>query len=185
MTDTEETPPIVQEKKPRKKRAPLTEEQKEALRERLKVGRATALKNRQKKALVKKALKKDKEEADDKIIAERILKDKKGNHEETFKNMTDQINELREELTKIKSQPKKQEKNIQVEVIKETENEIMEFDKEEKRLTEKPKPKETPEESFKTMMKPVPTEEPQKKPEPKIPQMTTYSVKGRRKRGYY
>jgi len=181
MTDTEETPPIVQEKKPRKKRAPLTEEQKEALRERLKVGRATALKNRQKKALVKKALKKDKEEADDKIIAERILKDKKGNHEETFKNMTDQINQLREELTKIKSQPikgkpltthggvgsphekeeKPKPKNIQVEVV------------------------ETPEESFKTMMKPVPTEESQKKPEPKIPQMTTYSVKGRRKRGYY
>ena len=97
--------------------------------------------------------------------------------------MTDQINELREELTKIKSQPKREETphpHKKEETPRPPEKE------------EKPKPKniqveviETPEESFKTMMKPVPTEESQKKPEPKIPQMTTYSVKGRRKRGYY
>ena len=85
MTDTEEqeileTPKP--QKKPRKKRV-LSEQDKERLRQNLKVGRQTALANRQKKALINKALKKEKEEEDDKFLAEKILK-KKDNNEEVI-----------------------------------------------------------------------------------------------------
>ena len=106
MTDTESEPVlevVKPAKKPRKKRE-LTEEQKQKLREQLKKGRETALKNRQKKALVKKALKKEREEAEDKLIAEKVLNKKDNTHEETFNLMKSEINELKEKFGELDAQ---------------------------------------------------------------------------------
>ena len=93
MSDKEEVfEKPVQEKKPRKKRV-MTEEQKEKLREQLKKGRETAMKNRQKKALGRKIDKEEKEKELDKKIATKILG--KNKHEDDIENLKLEIKELR------------------------------------------------------------------------------------------
>jgi hypothetical protein len=81
------------EKKQRKKRV-MTEEQKEKLREQLKKGRETAMKNRQKKALGKKIDKEKKEKELDEKIATNILG--KSKHEDDIEDLKNQIKELRD-----------------------------------------------------------------------------------------
>ena len=166
MTDTEEqeileTPKP--QKKPRKKRV-LSEQDKERLRQNLKVGRQTALANRQKKALINKALKKEKEEEDDKFLAEKILK-KKDNNEETFNLMKSELNELREELKKMKEKPEPPKPKTPEPII---EPEPIKL----KIEPEPPKPK-TPEPVIQKISEPV-------------IQKTFFNVRGRKKnRGYY
>lgn len=102
MSDKEEDPVFekpVKEKKlaegtrtVRKKRV-MTEEQKEKLREQLKKGRETAMKNRQKKALGRKIDKEEKEKELDKKIATKILG--KNKHEDDIENLKLEIKELR------------------------------------------------------------------------------------------
>jgi hypothetical protein len=94
MSDKEEVfEKPVQEKKPRKKRV-MTEEQKEKLREQLKKGRETAMKNRQKKALGRKIDKEKKEKELDEKIATNILG--KNKHEDDIEDLKNQIKELRD-----------------------------------------------------------------------------------------
>ena len=82
-------------KKPKKGRPPMTEERKAQLREQLKKGRETSLANRQKKALVRKADKAEKEKVDNAKIAKHILgKDLQSNHYE--------IEKLKLELAELK-----------------------------------------------------------------------------------
>ncbi|MGI9555801.1 MAG: hypothetical protein ACR2M9_02990 [Cyanophyceae cyanobacterium] len=82
-------------KKPKKGRPPMTEERKEQLRQQLKRGRETSLANRQKKALVRKADKAEKEKVDNAKIAKHILgKDLQSNHYE--------IEKLKLELAELK-----------------------------------------------------------------------------------
>ena len=102
MSDTE-TNPIeieikeIKEKKPKKKRE-LSEEDKERLRIQLAKGRATALKNRQKKALAKKIDREEEEKALDAKIAKKVLN----------KNpLQDEMTDLKEELSVIKDVIKK------------------------------------------------------------------------------
>ena len=98
MSDTE-TNPIeieikeIKEKKPKKKRE-LSEEDKERLRIQLAKGRATALKNRQKKALAKKIDREEEEKALDAKIAKKVLN----------KNpLQDEMTDLKEELKTLRS----------------------------------------------------------------------------------
>jgi len=90
-------------KKAKKKRE-LTEEQREKLKEQLARGRETAKKNRQKKALVKKIKRKEKDEEDDRIIAEKVLKKETKNNE--IDDLRTQLAELKKEFTSYRSTPK-------------------------------------------------------------------------------
>lgn len=81
----------VKEKKVRKKRE-ISDERREQLKEQLRKGRETALKNRQKKALVKKIDKEEEEKATNEKIAKKVL----GVDEK------DTINELKEEIKSLK-----------------------------------------------------------------------------------
>ena len=83
------------ETKPAKKKRVLTDEQREKLKENLKKGRETALKNRQKKALVKKIDKEDDVKVQDAKIAKKIL----GKTVDT----SDDIKSLKEELKELKA----------------------------------------------------------------------------------
>ena len=81
-------------KKEKKKRV-LTDEQKEKLKENLKKGRETALKNRQKKALIKKIDNEDVEKAKDEKIAKKVLGKKADNSDEIFA-LKEELKSLRE-----------------------------------------------------------------------------------------
>lgn len=122
MSDTESNPieieiKEIKEKKGKKKKE-LSEEQKERLREQLAKGRATALKNRQKKALAKKIDKEEEEKALDAKIAKKVLnknplQDEMAELKEELKNLKsnkgdpEEISKLKEELTIIKDVMKK------------------------------------------------------------------------------
>ena len=81
--------------KPVKKKRVLSPEQREKLKDNLKKGRETALKNRQKKALVKKIDKEDETKATDAKIAKKVLG-------QTF-DSSDDIKSLKEELSELKA----------------------------------------------------------------------------------
>lgn len=92
MSDNDEPlPPIPKTKKKRE----LTPEQLEKLRQNLKKGRETALKNRQKRAMEKKIDADEEEKARDEKIAKAILGEKP--HKE-------EITELKEEIKRLKSE---------------------------------------------------------------------------------
>ena len=82
--------------KPRKKRAPLSEERKEALREQLKRGRETSALKRQKTAQAKKILKKDHDDKVDEVLRNDLMKKSKPSKESL------EIAELRKELAELK-----------------------------------------------------------------------------------
>lgn len=122
MSDTEQNPieieiKEIKEKKGKKKKE-LSEQQKAKLREQLAKGRATALKNRQKKALGKKIDKEEQEKALDAKIAKKVLnknplQDEMAELKEelrflkTNKGEPEEIAKLKEELTIIKEVMKK------------------------------------------------------------------------------
>ena len=104
-TDTiTEMPDAIPEKfvKQRKKRAPLSDEQKERLKLQLAKGRATSLANRQKKATLKKIEKEEKiTEQEDKIFK---AIEKKKNSSKDQSNLLNEIDELKRKLAE-KEQP--------------------------------------------------------------------------------
>ena len=108
-------------KKPRKKRV-MTEEQKEKLREQLKKGRETAMKNRQKKALGRKIDKEQKEKELDEKIATKILG--KNKHEDDIEDLKNQIKELRasqgnsDEVKQLRAELKQLKDGINQEIEK-------------------------------------------------------------------
>ena len=79
--------------KEKKKRKPMTDEQREAMKLRLAKGRETALKNRQKKALLKKIENEEAEKAKDEKIAKHVLN--KDSKEEQINNLKMDIEELK------------------------------------------------------------------------------------------
>ena len=81
--------------KPKKKRRALTEQELERLRENLKKGRETALRNRQKRALSNKIDKQEKEKQRDEKLAKHLL----GDAPEKEK-----IEEIKEEIKTLKSE---------------------------------------------------------------------------------
>ena len=99
-------------KKPAKKgRAPLSDERKAQLREQLKKGRETSLANRQKKALVRKADKAEKDKVDNAKIAKHILgKDLNANHADEIEKLKNELAELK----KAKSAPAPKEPEPEV-----------------------------------------------------------------------
>jgi hypothetical protein len=115
-------------KKPAKKgRAPLSDERKAQLREQLKKGRETSLANRQKKALVRKADKAEKDKVDNAKIAKHILgKDLNANHADEIEKLKNELAELKKaksapapapkEPEPVKAEPKPE--NVKVEVPK-------------------------------------------------------------------
>ena len=82
--------------KPRKKREPLSEERKEALREQLKRGRETSALKRQKTAQAKKILKKDHDEKVDEVLRQDLMKKSKPSKEAL------ELEELRKEIAELK-----------------------------------------------------------------------------------
>ena len=82
--------------KPRKKREPLSEERKEALREQLKRGRETSALKRQKTAQAKKILKKDHDDKVDEVLRQDLMKKSKPSKEAL------ELAELRKELAELK-----------------------------------------------------------------------------------
>ncbi len=82
--------------KEKKKRKEMTDEQREAMKLRLAKGRETALKNRQKKALLRKIDNEEAEKAKDEKIAKHVLK--KDSKEE-------QINNLKMDIEQLKTKP--------------------------------------------------------------------------------
>jgi hypothetical protein len=82
--------------KPRKKRAPLSEQRKAALCENLKKGRETSALNRMKTAQAKKILKKEHEEKVDEVLRQDLLKKSKPSKEAL------ELAELRKELAELK-----------------------------------------------------------------------------------
>ena len=109
------------EKKPRKKRV-MTEEQKEKLREQLKKGRETAMKNRQKKALGRKIDKEEKEKELDEKIATKILG--KNKHEDDIEDLKNQIKEMKanqgnsQEVKQLRAELKQLKDGINQEIEK-------------------------------------------------------------------
>lgn len=109
MSDNEQPPPP--KKAPKKKRE-LTEEQKEKLREQLKKGRATALANRQKRMLIRKAEEKAEREAQDEKLAKVLLGEQP--QKEEIKELKEQVKSLRadkgedhkEEIAELRKQIK-------------------------------------------------------------------------------
>jgi hypothetical protein len=93
MSDNDE--PLPPTPKSAKKKRELTPEQLEKLRQNLKKGRETALKNRQKRAMEKKIDADEEEKARDEKIAKAILGEKP--HKE-------EITELKEEIKRLKSE---------------------------------------------------------------------------------
>jgi len=145
MSDTEifEMEKPKAEKKPRKKKV-ITEQEKQALVERLKIGRATALANRQKKALEKKIDREAEEKARDEKIAKHVLK--KNPVDDNLAELKAELKELRAELKEMKKakEPEKVEQiKIQIEEKKEEIEEVkvvekkVDFD-EEPEVIEKP-----------------------------------------------
>jgi hypothetical protein len=98
--------------KPRKKREPLSEERKEALREQLKRGRETSALKRQKTAQAKKILKKDHDDKVDEVLRQDLMKKSKPSKEAL------ELDELRKELAELKK-PK------EVKVVKFEEPEVV------------------------------------------------------------
>lgn len=115
-------------KKPAKKgRAPISEETRERLRAQLKKGRETSLANRQKKALVRKADKAEKDKVDNAKIAKHILgKDLNANHADEIEKLKNELAELKKAKSApapapkdpepVKAEPKPE--NVKVEVPK-------------------------------------------------------------------
>ena len=89
-------PEIFEKEIAKKVKKVMSDEQKERLKMQLAKGRATALANRQKKALVKKLDKEDDVKAQDEKIAKSVLGKKLDN--------ADEINELRAEMKLMKSE---------------------------------------------------------------------------------
>ena len=83
--------------KEKKKRKPMTDEQREAMKLRLAKGRETALKNRQKKALVKKIDREDKEKEMDEKIAKKVLQ--KDTRDEEIESLKNELNSLKQKST--------------------------------------------------------------------------------------
>ena len=94
--------------KPRKKRAPLSEERKEALREQLKRGRETSALKRQKTAQAKKILKKDHDDKVDEVLRNDLMKKSKPSKESL------EIAELRKELAELKKPRPKGPKVVKI-----------------------------------------------------------------------
>ena len=144
-------------KKPKKKRV-LTDEQKEVLKANLKKGRETALKNRQKKALLNKIDKKDEEQAKDEKIAKHVLG--KNPIEMEITELKEQIKKSDNEIKKLKSIPEEiiqSEPDTRDNEIKNLKNALKSLMQEKMGMLKKPpKPEPVPE--------PVP--EPAPKPEP-------------------
>ena len=82
--------------KPRKKREPLSEERKQALRDQLKRGRETSALKRQKTAQAKKILKKDHDDKVDEVLRQDLMKKSKPSKEAL------ELAELRKELAELK-----------------------------------------------------------------------------------
>ena len=109
MSDNEQPPPP--KKAPKKKRE-MTEEQKEKLREQLKRGRATALANRQKRMLIRKAEEKAEREAQDEKLAKALLGEQP--QKEEIKELKEQVKSLKadkgedhkEEIAELRKQIK-------------------------------------------------------------------------------
>ncbi len=103
-------PEIISEEKPKKKKREITAERREILLNQLKQGRITALKNRQKKKLIKKIDKEEKNKQDDEKIARNILK----------KNpVSDEIADLKKQIEELKLQKKEPEPRKEPETKKE------------------------------------------------------------------
>ena len=96
--------------KPKKKRRALTEQELERLRENLKKGRETALRNRQKRALSNKIDKQEKEKQRDEKLAKHLLGD--APEKEKIEEIKEEIKTLKsegghgEEIKELKSQIK-------------------------------------------------------------------------------
>lgn len=103
-------------KKPAKKgRAPISEETRERLRAQLKKGRETSLANRQKKALVRKADKAEKDKVDNAKIAKHILdKDVNANHADEIEKLKQELAELKKAKSTPAPAPKKPEPEVKV-----------------------------------------------------------------------
>lgn len=89
--------------KPKKKKRVLTPEQKEKLLDNLRRGREKSLETRRKNRLLKKAQKKDEEEAKDALLAKSFIK----NDDSETSRLKKEMQELREQLKKqsIKEMP--------------------------------------------------------------------------------
>jgi len=134
VTEIKDTPiepdSTPKEEKPKKKeKKPLSEEKKQQLREQLKRGRETALKNRQKKAALKKIQNEEKNKAEDKKLAEYYSKkvgiknldgDVGGGRDNELDNLRKQLeeqNKIIEEMRKM-SVKEKEDKVVVKEVEK-------------------------------------------------------------------
>lgn len=97
---------------PTKKKRVLSEQQREKLLANLKKGRETALLNRQKKAYVKKQVRKEKDqEIEDKIIKNVMQKKEAQPQKAETKDYSDEINTLKSEIEFLKkstSKPKEE-----------------------------------------------------------------------------
>ena len=97
---------------PTKKKRVLSEQQREKLLANLKKGRETALLNRQKKAYVKKQVRKEKDqEIEDKIIKNVMQKKEAQPQKAETKDYSDEINTLKNEIEFLKkstSKPKEE-----------------------------------------------------------------------------
>ena len=93
MSEGDIDEPIFEKPKKEKKKRVMTEEQKEKLRENLKRGRETAMKNRQKKALGKKIDSEEKNKELDQKIAKKLLG--KNKNEDEIENLKLEIKEMK------------------------------------------------------------------------------------------
>lgn len=102
------TPQDVKEKKPKKKRAPMSEEHKAKCRESLIKAREASKKKRQKNAYVKKIKKKEEEKAKDDQIKKTILNDDKDKEIAMLKKKLESLT-LQDVVQKPEPKPKQQE----------------------------------------------------------------------------